>query len=403
MSFSFSTLVVIGVVALLGPLLAWPTRLRVPVLIGELLGGIALGGSGFGVLKASDPMFTFLADIGFGLTMFVAGSHVPLRDGRLRPALVMGLVRAILVGVAASLLGVLLANLFGSPHAAVFAVLMASSSAAIVLPTVDGEQLGGPKVLGMLAQVAIADTACIVVLPLVIDPANAGPAALGALVIAIGAAAFYLVMRTLDRRGRLREFHEFSEKRHFALELRVTLIVLFGLAAVATTTHVSIMLAGFACGLAISAVGAPRRLANQLFALNDGFFGPLFFVWLGASLSLRALGAHPQWIVLGLCLGVGAILAHLVGSFFRQPVSLSVMSASQLGVPVAAATIGQQTHLLSAGEPAALILGALVTIAGLAISASIASRGSFNVSGATGLDPDAVPKDGGATVGPPGI
>lgn len=403
MTFSFSTLVLVGVVALLGPLLAWPTKLRIPVLIGELIGGIALGSSGFGIVKASDPIFTFLADIGFGLTMFVAGSHVPLRDARLRPALLMGLVRAVAIGVGAALLGMLLALLFGSPHAALFAVLMASSSAAIVLPTVDGEQLGGPRVLGMLAQVAIADTACIVALPLVIDPANAGPAALGALIIAIGAAAFYLVMRTLDRRGRLRQFHEFSENRHFALELRVTLVVLFGLAAVATTTHVSIMLAGFACGLAISAVGAPRRLANQLFALNDGFFGPLFFVWLGASLSLGALAGHPQWILLGVCLGFGAILAHLVGSLFRHPVSLSVMSAAQLGVPVAAATIGQQTHLLSPGEPAALILGALITILGLAISASVAARGRFNVKGMTGLDPDLAPSDGPAPIGPPGI
>jgi Kef-type K+ transport system membrane component KefB len=164
--------------------------------------------------------------------------------------------------------------------------------------------------------------------------------------------------------------------------------VLFGLAAIATSTHVSIMLAGFACGLALAGVGAPRRLAEQLFALNDGFLGPLFFVWLGSSLSLRALFGHPQWILLGLALGVGAIIAHLVGLFFRQPVSLAVISAAQLGVPVAAATIGQDNHLLSPGEPAALILGALVSIAGLAIASVSAARGKFNMPGGAGLDPD---------------
>jgi hypothetical protein len=50
------------------------------------------------------------------------------------------------------------------------------------------------------------------------------------------------------------------------------------------------------------------------------------------------------------------------------------MSAAQLGVPVAAATIGAQSHLLKDGEPAALILGALVSIAGLAIASGFASR-----------------------------
>ncbi len=402
MTLSFPTLVLVGVVALLGPLLALPTKLRIPVIIGELIGGIVIGGSGFGLVNASDPLFSFLADIGFGLTMFVAGSHVPLRDARLRPALAMALVRALTIGVAAALLGMLLALVFHSPHAAVFAVLMASSSAALVLPTVDGEKLGGPKVLVMLAQVAIADTACIIALPLAIDPAHAAPAALGALIIAIGALIFYLILRALNKRGQLLRFHDFSERRHFALELRVSLIVLFGLAAIATTTHVSIMLAGFACGLAIAGVGAPRRLAEQLFALNDGFLGPLFFVWLGASLSLRALVGHPEWIVLGVCLGIGAILAHLVGLFFREPVSLGVMSAAQLGVPVAAATIGQQNHLLAAGEPAALILGALISIAGLAIASGFAARARFNVAGASGLDPVVPSSDEPAKGSPPG-
>jgi Kef-type K+ transport system membrane component KefB len=371
---SFSTLVLVGVLALLGPLLALPQRARIPVVIGELIGGIAIGSSGFGLVHASDPTFTFLADLGFGLTMFVAGSNVPVRDARLRPALLTGLLRALAIGAVAALLGVILADLFHTGHAAIYAVLMASSSAALVLPAVDDLGLGGPKVLVTLAQVAIADTACIVALPLVIEPSHAAAAALGVGIIAVCAVAFYLVLRALEKRGQLKRFHRFSEKRHFALELRVNLVVLFSLAAIAVDTHVSIMLAGFACGLAVSAVGEPRRLAKQLFALNDGFLGPLFFVWLGASLSLRALLGDPQLIVLGLALGVGALLAHLTAAVFRAPPSLGVMSAAQLGVPVAAATIGAQVHVLKAGEPAALILGALVTIAGLAVASGFAAR-----------------------------
>jgi Kef-type K+ transport system membrane component KefB len=121
-------------------------------------------------------------------------------------------------------------------------------------------------------------------------------------------------------------------------------------------------------------IETPRRLARQLFALNDGFLGPLFFVWLGASLSLSDLVAHPLLIVLGIALGVGAIIAHAVMRLFRQPVSLGVIAAAQLGVPVAAATIGQQAHVLLPGEAAALILGALVTILGLTVASGIALR-----------------------------
>jgi hypothetical protein len=46
-----------------------------------------------------------------------------------------------------------------------------------------------------------------------------------------------------------------------------------------------------------------------------------------------------------------------------QPLSMGALAAAQLGVPVAAATVGTQLHLLAPGEAAALMLGALVTIA----------------------------------------
>src|SRR5206468_5929997 len=141
-------------------------------------------------------------------------------------------------------------------------------------------------------------------------------------------------------RGVRKRVHDVSEDRKFAVELRVNLIILFALAALAVRTHVSIMLAGFAFGLVVAAIGEPRRLARQLFGITEGFFGPLFFVWLGASLQVRELGEHPALILLGLGLGVGALLAHGVGRLFGQPLTLAVLSAAQLGVPVAAATLG---------------------------------------------------------------
>ncbi|WP_256939942.1 hypothetical protein [Arthrobacter sp. BF1] len=91
--------------------------------------------------------------------------------------------------------------------------------------------------------------------------------------------------------------------------------------------------------------------------------GPLFFVWLGASLQLQALGEHPGKIVLGLVLGLGALAVHASMRLLGQELPLGLLAASQLGVPVAAATIGIQQGLLAPGEPAALVLGALVTIA----------------------------------------
>jgi Kef-type K+ transport system membrane component KefB len=370
----FAMLAVIVLAGLAGPLLAMPRGWHMPVVVGELAAGILLGGTGLDYLDASDGTFSFLAQVGFGLVMFVAGTHVPVRDVRLRRGLGRGAARAVLVGAGSAALGVLLAAAFGTGHAALYAVLMASSSAALVLPIIDSLGLGGEGVLELLPQVAIADAACIVAVPVVIDLPHAGRAALGALAVILAGAAIFVVLSLVERKGLRHRLHRVSETRHFALELRISLMILFSLAAVATWSHVSIMLAGFVFGLAVAGIGAPRRLARQLFAVTEGFFGPLFFVWLGASLDLRALGSRPTLILLGLLLGVGAVLSHGLATLLRQPLSLSSLAAAQVGVPVAAASVGTSLNVLRPGEAAALILGALVTIAAATIAAASAVR-----------------------------
>lgn len=371
---SFSLLALVVLVGLLGPVFAGRSSWHLPVVVGELLGGILIGASGLRLVDAGEPTFSALANIGFALTMFVVGSHIPVRDRAVRSALGRGALGALLAVVVAVGAGLGLSTLFGTGHAVLYTVLIASSSAALVLPVAAAIGLTGARSLQLVAQVAIADTLSIVALPLAIDPANAAPAALGALAVMVVAVLVFFALIGLDRLGLRRRGHRVSERRKFALELRISLLLLFALAALAQLTHVSIMLAGFALGLVVAAIGEPRRLARQLFAVTDGFFGPLFFVWLGASIQLSHLGAHPFMILLGVCLGAAAIVAHLAVRLAGQPLLLGVMAAGQLGVPVAAATLGTQLHLLRPGEDAALLLGALVTVAATTVAGSVWAR-----------------------------
>jgi Kef-type K+ transport system membrane component KefB len=373
--FGFQTLALLTAVGFAGPLLAAVPRLRIPVLIGELIAGIIIGKTGFGVVDINDPMFALLANIGFALVMFVVGTHVPVRDPKMRAAVPMALARAVLAGAVAAALGFGLATAFGTRHGPLYGVLMASSSAAMTLPMIDSLHLRGPQVLSVTAQIAIANAACIVLLPLVIDPRRAPTAALGGLAITGCAVVLYVLLRAIDRKGWRQRLHHYSRDNELALELRMNLLVLFGLAMLAVSTDVSVMLAGFALGLVIASVGEPRRLARQLFGITEGFFGPLFFVWLGASLQVRELGSQPKYILLGAGLGLGGVLAHCVARLLGQPFTFAVMSSTQLGVAVAAATIGTQEHLLAPGEASALMFGSLLTIAATSIAGTLAARG----------------------------
>lgn len=372
---SFALLALVCAVALLGPVLSAAKGLRLPVVIGELGVGIVLGHTGVGVLDASNPTFEFMGQIGFALVMFIAGAHVPIRDRSLVQGLGWGAARAGAIAALAIPVGLGIAALFGTGHGLLYAVLLASSSASLVLPSLAGADLTRPKALQFLVQLALADAACIVFVPLAINPTQAGRAAMGAAAVLGAGAACAVILLVAGANGRAARLHRYSERKLLAIELRITLVVLFALAAIAAASGVSVMLAGFVAGLVFSAVGGRERVQHQLFAVSDGFLAPIFFVWLGASLNLRNLAANPSFILLGVALGVAGVGLHLaVGIVTRQPWPLAALTAAQLGVPVGAAALGTQLGLLRPGEGAAMLLGAVLTIVGVSVFAAPARR-----------------------------
>lgn len=368
---TFTTLALIVAVGMLGPLLAARKSWRVPVVIGELLAGVVIGKTALNWIDPEDATLAFLADTGFGLTMLVIGSQVPVRDREVRAVIGRGFLGAIAVGIVGAVLGTLISLWFGTEHAALYGVLLSSSSAALVLPILQSLNIEQGKIAQLIAQIAIADIACIAALPLVIVPSRAPVAALGAVAIGVFAVVLTLAVRFAGRRGWTRRLHRFSESREFALEMRISVLILCLLAAIAQATHVSVMLAGFALGLVLASIGQPRRLARQLFGVTEGFLGPLFFVWLGASINLRDLAEHPDKILLGLALATGAVVAHLAARAFGLPWMQAISSSGQLGIPIAAVALGIETSALTPGEGAGILFGALITVA---VSAFAAGR-----------------------------
>ena len=181
---SLGDLALIVAAGLAGPLLAASRRAFVPVVVGEILAGVVLGRSGLDVVDADNATVSFLAEAGFAMLMLTVGMHVPLRDRRLRRALGRGALAAGVAAIAAPLGGLVVAELTGTGHIAVYAVLLASGSAAIVLPTLQERKLDGPEALVVIAQVTVADVAAILAVPLVLQPSRAADAVVGGLLVA---------------------------------------------------------------------------------------------------------------------------------------------------------------------------------------------------------------------------
>jgi hypothetical protein len=62
-----------------------------------------------------------------------------------------------------------------------------------------------------------------------------------------------------------------------------------------------------------------------------------------------------------------------------QPLAIGVLAAAELGVPIAAVTVGTQQHLLHPGEASGLILAVLITIAAAVTCAGMAARAGWVV------------------------
>jgi Kef-type K+ transport system membrane component KefB len=203
-------------------------------------------------------------------------------------------------------------------------------------------------------------------MPLTLTSFGNIPAALLGYAAIIAAAALVIALG-----GRLfgsplaQEAKRLSQQRHWALRLRLSVLMLLTLGAIAEHTGASLLVAGFAAGIVLRQFGAPHRLSLELTGLATGFFVPAFFVLLGATLDLKGLVSSPSAIALAVGMGVAATGVHLVASIAvgrQQRLPAGLLASAQLGLPAAAAALGLATGALRPPIAAALVAGGLLTL-----------------------------------------
>jgi Kef-type K+ transport system membrane component KefB len=370
----FAQFTVLVLAGLAGPLLAFGRRGLLPVVVGELLAGIVLGRTGFSVIDASAEPLPVFSAIGFAMLMLSAGARVDIGSASIRQGLRRGLLTFCVVALLAAPAGLAIDHILGLGKPALLAVLIAGSSAAIVFPIIEEQRLEGPEIAVLMSWIALADAVTVIVMPLTLAGSTSILfAVLGdAAVVAAAALVLSLATRTV-RTKPLRALRNESLKRGWALQLRVSVLVLFALSAIAQRTGGSTLVAGFAAGMIIARMRQPERLALQLSGLANGFFVPLFFVLLGAQLNLRALLDQPSRIGLAVVLAAAAVVTHVLAAFAtrrRHALAAGLAGSAQLGLPAAAASLGLATHLLSAADAAALVAAGCFTL----VPATIGSR-----------------------------
>jgi Kef-type K+ transport system membrane component KefB len=363
---TFGTLFLIGVAALMGPILSGNRLLALPIVAGEILAGIIIGHSGFKLIDPADPTLQFFASVGFAMLLFVVGTRLPIShvlSGISGPAR-RGFVAAILTLAASIPCGFALAHLTGVGHPVMFMLLCAASSSSTVLPILAERKIQGAEASALTVWIPIADIATMCLLPLAFGIGSAISIVEGCAVVAGAGIGAFLSLKYLRQTDTIKRYRQLSKERAWALDMRVMLVVLFGLAWLATKFNTSVLVAGFVAGLTSALIGQPKRFTKQVTGLAEGLFVPLFFVVVGARIDLfDFIGSTANLQLAGMVLA-GGLLAHLVGALVsRLPLSTGLIASQHMGLPAAIVSMGLTAGVLNPGQAGAIICAALFSLA----------------------------------------
>lgn len=343
-------------------------RLKLPLLVGLMLTGIAIGPYGLGFIKELEAI-ELLAEIGVMLLLFTIGLEFSVRKLLEMKRLVLiggGLQVLITVGVT---VGISMAFGKGMGQAIFFGFLIALSSTAIVLKEyVDRNNVDSPHgriVTGILLFQDIAVVLMLLIVPILAGEdivsttqilLNLGSSLL--VIVLLVAGAWFLIPRFLKQVIKMK-----------SPEVFLLTIVLLALGMSWVTAHfgMSLALGAFIAGIVLADTDYNHQAAADILPFRD-VFNSLFFVSIGMLLSLSALAANLGYILL-LVGGLVVVKAMIVWGIVRllgYPQRISAIAAlglAQIGeFSFVLAKTGRGTDLLPNNEYQVFLAASVISM-----------------------------------------
>ncbi|WP_269715324.1 YbaL family putative K(+) efflux transporter [Caulobacter sp. NIBR2454] len=352
-------------------------RLRLPVLVGYLVAGVAVGPFTPGYV-ADQPLANQLAEIGVILLMFGVGLHFSLKD--LMSVRKIAIPGAVVQIGAATIMGVGLAALLGWPlgGGVVFGLALSVASTVVLLRALQERRLieteRGRIAVGWLIVEDLAMVLALVLIPAVTTALSAeqgsGLAGMGmALAITLGkVGAFIALMLIVGRRVIPWVLHwtaHTGSRELFRLAvLAIALGVAFGSAGL---FGVSFALGAFFAGMIMSESELSQQAANETLPLRDAF-AVLFFVSIGMLFNPMILIQHPLPVLatLGIIVVGKSIAAFLIVRAFKHGTGTALTisaSLAQIGeFSFILAALGTELELLPPEGRDLILAGAILSI-----------------------------------------
>ena len=365
---ALDSLLAITAVAALAPLLlGLLPRLRVPQVVLLLAGGMVIGPQVLGL--ATPGTIAPLADLGLGFVFLLAGYEIDQRLYRMdagRRAVVAWFVSlALALAVVAGLSALGIVRSFVP-----VALAMTTTALGTLVPILRENDLLRGRFGGyLLAGGAAGELLPILAIAVFLGIGNRWVALLSLGIVFLLAVLLALANRVLRPGGRL--LTVVVERQHDTsqITLRFTVLLLVLLLAVTERFHLDAVLGAFVAGMVLrrwAGTGA-RVLEEKLDVAGHGFLIPIFFVYSGMTVDLRAIVAAPLRLLLffGLMVavrGMPALLVYLGVLSLRERLQTALVTATALPLVVALTEIGLRNGTMLPENAAALVGAGMLTV-----------------------------------------
>ncbi len=398
-NFSYAPLLLVIFLAFLVPMaLARLKRLRLPIVVGEIIAGMIVGRSGLNWVNTSDPILVLLAEFGFVFLMFLSGMEIDFskigslsstpkvaQQGGPKTAeptsyrfwkpLPLGLISFGLTFILSSATGLLLVRLGLTSNPWMMALILSTTSLGVVLPVLKEHGLSsGHYGQTILIAALIADFTTMMLITLLVADVSRG-LTLPILLIGILFVAFFLFYRlgNLFFNGIPEVRRILEELSHATAQIKVRAAFTFMLVFVVLSQvlGVEIILGAFLAGAVVTllrtAEDAP--LTSQLEAIGFGFFIPIFFIKVGIDFNLAALVSSTASLLLVPVLFLAALLVKFIPMLvfrttfpWRETLAAGALLSARLSLIIAASAIGLRLNIISETVNSAIILVAIITV-----------------------------------------
>jgi Kef-type K+ transport system membrane component KefB len=344
-------------------------RLVIPVVVVELLLGIIIGPQVAGIAKL-DPATQFFGNLGLGMLFFFAGYEINFERIRGLPLKLGGtgwLISLVLAYALAGLLaatGVVVSGLYTGSA-------MATTAIGTLIPILrDAGELRTRFGTHLLAAGAAAEFGPILLVTLVLSTGHPlHEAVILVFFVALAVLTGILAVRSAWRGWALieRTFEASSQ-----LGVRLAVVLVFALVALASELGLDLLLGGFVAGMITRLALRGRELRvfeSKLTAVGYGFLIPFFFVTSGMAFDVDelftdpvALLKLPLFVSLFLVVrGVPALLLYRRVFELRDRVALGVFSATELPLVVAITTLALDAGEMRSSTASALVGAAIIS------------------------------------------